>query len=170
MLEKEFKFRIREPAKLIDKLEEMGAKKVAMKKQQDMYLDNEDGLLFKTGRALRIRKENGHYYLTYKEKILHKKPKTRNEETIKISENQAEFLLKILEKLGFKKKLIVNKTREEFDFNKLKFFVDRVEGLDYFLEIEISTEDEEEILNVLEKLGLNIEDAIDKTYPEMLKI
>ncbi len=169
MIEKELKFKISDPIEIANKLKELSARKILKIQQQDIYLDNEDMALFNSGKALRIRKEDGRYFLTLKEKILHRKPKTRNEETIELSENQTIVLLRILENLGFKKTLTINKIREVYEIGELKFFIDMVEDLGYFLEIEIP-EDYEETQHILQKLGMSLEAAIDKTYPEMLKI
>ena len=167
MIEKELKFRI--DNENIEKIiERLGAKKVSEKKQEDIYLDSKELKLFKERKALRLRKENNTYYLTFKGKIHRRIPKVRKEEELKLNEKQAKKLLRILAELGYKESIRVIKNRTEYIINDIKIAIDEVENLGKFLEIEFR--DEKKVRELLSNLNIKMEEASTLTYPEMLKI
>jgi adenylate cyclase class 2 len=167
MIEKELKFRIYN-ANIEKIIENLGAKKISQKRQEDIYLDSKELKLFNEGKALRLRKEDNTYYLTFKGKIHRRIPKVRKEEELKLKKRQAKKLLRILAELGYKESIRVIKIRTEYILNEIKIAIDEVENLGKFLEIEFK--DEEKARELLSNLNIKMEEALTLTYPEMLKI
>ncbi len=168
MLEKEFKFKIENKDEIIRKLFSLNFNDLGENKQEDIYFDTEDLKLFNQGKALRIRKEGKHFYLTYKNKVIRKRPKIRKELTIRLNERQLRVMIEILNELGYNESLKIIKKRREFEKGKIKVAIDEVEGLGNFLEVEY--ESEKDAKELLSNLGLKIKNAIGLTYAEMLKI
>jgi len=166
--EKELKFKLSNIDPIIKKIKELGFEELGENEQEDIYFDSIDNKLLKEGKALRIRKEGNRFYLTFKSKALSRKPKIRKEINIELNETQVIKLKEILKSLGYNEVLKIIKKRREFKRKDFRIAIDKVEGLGVFLEIEY--ENEIEMRELLHNFGLEIEDAIEQTYPEMLKI
>lgn len=168
MEEKELKFKLSNIDPIIEKIKELGFEELGENEQEDIYFDSIDNKLLKEGKALRIRKEGNRFYLTFKSKALSRKPKIRKEINMELNETQVIKLKEILKSLGYNEVLKIIKKRREFKRKDFRIAIDKVEGLGVFLEIEY--ENEIEMRELLHNFGLEIEDAIEQTYPEMLKI
>jgi len=166
--EKELKFKLSNIDPIIEKIKELGFEELGENEQEDIYFDSIDNKLLKEGKALRIRKEGNRFYLTFKSKALSRKPKIRKEINMELNETQVIKLKEILKSLGYNEVLKIIKKRREFKRKDFRIAIDKVEGLGVFLEIEY--ENEIEMRELLHNFGLEIEDAIEQTYPEMLKI
>lgn len=102
-----------------------------------------------TDEALRIRIMNDNIELTYKSSRTANIPKVREEFTVKV--NNYEILKTILLKLGFKPIAKIAKHRRMFTLNgDVKIFIDNVDKLGYFIEVE--TELTEKMLNFIDTL------------------
>lgn len=170
MIEKEFKFKIQDPAETEEKLKLMEAKLISNLEQVDIYLDK-DEFLKKNDSALKLRFEGERRFLIYKGKLLNEIPKIREEISVELNHEQVENILNILNRLGFKEVLKIRKKRKTYVLEGLKFFLDEVENLGHFLEVELTNEDDLiKLAPILRNLGLKFENALNKTYPAMLKI
>jgi adenylate cyclase class 2 len=81
-------------------------------------------------------------------------------------------LLEIFRKLGFKD-LIVRKVRDEYSRGDLKVYIDDVEGLGVFMEVEVLNPESKEaymnkLMELLSSLNLSNRPLIVKTYLELL--
>lgn len=85
-----------------------------------------------------------------------------------------ETTIELLQNLGMELKVTVRKRRKVFNYHGFELVVDRIEGLGYFLEIEVKDvegsveEKKEKCLQVLEKLNLDWSRAPEKGYPDMV--
>jgi adenylate cyclase class 2 len=192
MIEVEIKVRISNPELIIKKFEENnGIYKLSLL-HEDTYFNMPKGLRdFKeTDEALRLRKSIEfhkivdktkrviNHFITYKGKKMDLFTKTRKEIDIKIDDIQKMEL--ILEELGFQKVFTVKKQRDlyEFEFKNyyIEVLIDYLPILDqYFLEVEFlldSVENLEEIKEILfdflNKLGIEKEESIRKSYLELV--
>jgi len=133
--------------------------------QEDVYFNHPLRDFSKTDEALRIRKIDEKYFLTYKGKKVDNDTKTREEIEISCSKE----MIIILEKLGFKKVAEVKKTRKLFLLENLKICLDDVSMLGKFIEIESNNyEDKEKIFEILKKIGLQKKDTIRESYLELM--
>lgn len=127
--------------------------------QEDIYFEHPCKDFKKSDEALRLRKEENNFILTFKGKREEGKVKKREEIETKVEET----IIEILERLGFKRMCIVRKKRKEFSLGNVKIFIDDVENLGKFIEIEGS---EEEIFKIIKILG--IKEYIKETYLELI--
>ncbi len=127
--------------------------------QEDIYFNHPCRDFKETDEALRLRREENNFILTFKGRREEGKIKKREEIETKVEES----IIEILERLGFKKVCIIRKKRKEFSLGNLKIFIDDVENLGKFIEIEGN---EEEIFNIMKILG--IKEYTEKTYLELI--
>jgi adenylate cyclase class 2 len=143
-----------------------------------------------TDEALRIRKSIRYndredpdpmyinYYITYKGKKIDTSTKTREEIEVKI--NNIENMKRIFLALGLREVLTVKKERELYEFHfddyKVEALIDYVPLLkEYFIEVELLTDSEEEIERIREELfrflkllDIKKDDSIRKSYLELI--
>ncbi|HII79647.1 MAG TPA: class IV adenylate cyclase [Methanosarcina sp.] len=171
MLEVEVKVRA-DHSKIRPVLLEMGASKIGVEEQSDVYFAAPYRNFAKTDEALRIRSMGGQAVLTYKGPKLDKVSKTRVEiETPVNGDTTAE----IFHALGFLEAGAVRKKREIFRAGNITVCLDAVEGLGEFLEVEIDIEDEKDLeisrrklFEFLSKFGVDEKDSIRTSYLEMV--
>lgn len=133
--------------------------------QEDIYFNHPSRDFAETDEALRVRKANGNYFLTYKGKKIDSETKTREEIEISCSKE----IIDIFDRLGFKKAAEVKKTRKIFGFDNLNVSIDDVSGLGGFIEIESGNyEDLNKIFEILGKLGIKKEETIRESYLELI--
>ncbi|WP_407431259.1 class IV adenylate cyclase, partial [Methanobrevibacter sp.] len=159
------------------KLENLGAIKSKKEFQEDIYFNSPIVDFANTDEALRIRttKENEktNIFITYKGPKIDSKSKTREEIEIEIEDS--EKCSKIFQHLGFTKVRAVRKNRQYYTYENFEISLDDVEGLEPYMEIEISLEDgndyneaQEMIFELFSKLGIN--DGFERTsYLELLE-
>lgn len=165
MLEVEVKAKIKNLDKFERKLSEINAKFLKKEIQEDVYFNHPCRDFAKTDEALRIRKIGNETFLTYKGKRLDAETKTREEIEIKCDEEISE----ILTRLGFKAVTNVKKTRKEYLFENLHIYVDDVEGLGNFVEIEgKELKDKDKIFEILRFFEIEKSETIIKSYLELL--
>jgi adenylate cyclase class 2 len=171
MIEVEVKVKA-DHSKIRPLLLEIGASKIGVEEQSDIYFAAPYRDFAKTDEALRIRSLGGQSVLTYKGPKLDKVSKTRVEIETPVDGTAA---AKIFHSLGFIEAGAVRKKREIFRAGELTVCLDAVEGLGEFLEVEIDVADNEDLassraklFDFLYKFGLNEKDSIRTSYLEML--
>ncbi|WP_296798717.1 class IV adenylate cyclase [uncultured Methanobrevibacter sp.] len=177
MIEVEVKAKIENFEDMKKKLENLGAIKSKKEFQEDIYFNSPIVDFANTDEALRIRttKENEktNIFITYKGPKIDSKSKTREEIEIEIEDS--EKCSKIFQHLGFTKVRAVRKNRQYYTYKNFEISLDDVEGLEPYMEIEISLEDgndyseaQEMIFELFSKLGIN--DGFERTsYLELLE-
>ena len=177
MIEVEAKAKIENFDDMKKKLENLGAIKSKKEFQEDIYFNSPIVDFANTDEALRIRtteeNEKKNIFITYKGPKIDSKSKTREEIEIKIEDS--EKCSKIFQHLGFTKVRAVRKNRQYYAYKNFEISLDDVEGLEPYMEIEISLEDgndyseaQEKIFELFSKLGIN--DGFERTsYLELLE-
>ncbi|PKP54449.1 MAG: class IV adenylate cyclase [Candidatus Altiarchaeales archaeon HGW-Altiarchaeales-3] len=167
MLEVEIKARIADVSKLDEirnKLKSLNAKFIKTEIQEDIYFAHPTRDFGKTDEAIRVRKIDNDYFLTYKGPRIDKETKTREEIEILVEKD----ITKILKKLCFAEWRCVKKTRETYKLDGLTICLDDVFGIGNFIEIESGDYgDKEKIFEMLGKLGVDREECIREAYTEL---
>ena len=150
MKEVELKVRNIDKEKIVEKIKQLGAKKVFEGKVIDFRFDTPDRDLSRQGKALRIRQKGSHVYLNLKGK---KKSQNsiigRDEASVKIS--NFKVMQKMLSDLGYIKIFELIKYRTQYRLNDMNFDLDEYIGLDPILEIESDSYDKvKEYTDILE--------------------
>lgn len=171
MIEVEVKVRA-DHLKVRPLLEKIGAGKVGVEEQSDIYFALPYRNFAKTDEALRIRSLGCQSVLTYKGPKLDKVSKTREELETPVD---GAITVKIFHALGFSEAGAVRKKREVFRAGEIMICLDTVEGLGEFLEVELDVEDEKDLKSSRDKLfkflsqfGINENDSIRTSYLEMV--
>jgi len=173
MIEIEVKASVKDPKQLERSLIEFGATPIGLETQADTYYNAPYRDFGKTDEALRIRVEDGRSVLTYKGPKMDKISKTRKEVQTEIKDIDA--MGEILSLLGFFPVATVTKKRKNFRVGDFYISLDEVRDLGHFIEVEIGVKDSrnfhekvESIFRFMEKLGINRESSIRKSYLEMI--
>jgi len=163
-LEVEVKVRIN-IEKVKNKLSNLGVKFIRDQHQLDTYFSHPCRDFKKSDEALRVRITANKYFLTYKGKKLDSQTKTRNEVEIEVNSK----IFNLLKALGFSEIRKIEKQRSFYRWDNLGVYLDKVEGLGEFLEVEgDSWEDKKKIFQLLEKLGIKKNRLIRKSYLELV--
>ena len=177
MIEVEVKAKIDSFDEMRKRLDELNAIKTKTEHQEDRYFNSPVNDFAQTDEALRIREtksdEKYNLFITYKGPKIDAKSKTRKEVEMKIED--ADKCSAIFENLGFKEVRTVIKEREYYKYENYEISLDNVHGLDPYMEIEISLEDDSDyskaqasIFELFEKLGIT--DGFERTsYLELLE-
>ncbi|MEM1645288.1 MAG: class IV adenylate cyclase [Ignisphaera sp.] len=162
------------------KLKKLGATLVGYKEEQDYYIDTRPCVdLASVDSALRLRISKDiqtgwtRYELTFKgPREKHDFAKIRKELTVEIAD--AMVMLDILKILGFKVLAIVSKKRKIYKGGNYRIYLDEVNGLGKFVEVEYVSEVElnrsqleNEIINLVKQLGIQ-PNFIMKSYLELI--
>ena len=177
MIEVEVKAKINSFDEMREKLNEINAVKVKTERQEDRYFNSPVKDFAQTDEALRIREtksdEKHNLFITYKGPKIDAKSKTREEVEMEIED--ADKCSKIFENLGFEEVRTVIKDREYYKYENYEISLDNVHGLEPYMEIEISLDDDtdyskaqESIFELFENLGIT--DGFERTsYLELLE-
>lgn len=177
MIEVEVKAKISSFNEIEKKLYQIGAEKTKVEFQEDIYFNSPIVDFAKTDEALRIRTtkedDNTNIFITYKGPKIDKKSKTRREIEMGIADSSQ--CSDIFEAIGFEKVRTVRKNRQYFSYENFEISLDDIEGLDPYMEIEISLEDGQDyseaqnsIFKLFEKLGIT--EGFERTsYLELLE-
>lgn len=177
MIEVEVKAKIDSFEEIEKELEKIGATKTKKEFQEDIYFNSPIVDFAKTDEALRIRTttedDNTNIFITYKGPKIDSKSKTRKE--IEMGIDDSKKCADIFEEIGFEKVRAVRKNRQYYKYENFEISLDDIEGLDPYMEIEISLEDgndyshaQDEIFKLFEKLGIT--DGFERTsYLELLE-
>ncbi|MFH1328160.1 MAG: class IV adenylate cyclase [Candidatus Bathyarchaeota archaeon] len=172
MIEVEAKVQVKDLEKVKSRLINLGARKVFSQTEWDTYFNHPAKDFGVSDEALRIRSSsNGERSITYKGPKISPKLKTREELSFNIDDLKAAG--DIIERLGFKKVAMVVKRREAWELSSSRVYLDEVENLGYFVEIEILVPKmvdnaEQQAFGLLEKLCLNQEPLIRESYLELV--
>ena len=173
MIEVEVKAKIDSFEEMEKRLENLGAIKSKKEFQEDIYFASPIVDFAQTDEALRIRTTNNNIFITYKGPKLNKDAKTRKE--VEMSIESAGKAKDIFEEIGFKEVRTVRKNRQYYTYENFEISLDDVEGLNPYMEIEISLEDgndyddaQKSIFELFEKLGVT--EGFERTsYMELLE-
>ena len=102
--------------KRIKQLKNLGFKFIKKKFQEDIYFNGIDRDFRETDEALRIRDEDGNFFVTYKGPKIDKISKTREEIEVRIEDK--EKMRQIFKRLGFKEVKPIKKIREICEYTK----------------------------------------------------
>lgn len=148
-MEIEGKFRVMDEAELLRRLEQVDAKLLASEEHLDVYLRHPCRDFRVTDEALRVRRLNGRYWMTYKGPRLEGELKMRPEWEVPLKEQTEEEWMRIWEALGFETVARVSKTRQPYQVmaahGTVVATIDRVDGIGVFAEIERVVTGPEEI-------------------------
>lgn len=160
MKEVEVKIRNVKKADIINKIEELGAKKIFTGWVIDFRFDTPDRGLSREGKALRIRQKGKYIYLNLKGKKKSIENITgRDEIGVKISNFRT--MHKILNDLGYIKIFDLRKYRTEYRLDDITFDLDEYLGLAPILEIE--SDSYERVEEYIQILGIEDKD-IGRVY------
>jgi adenylate cyclase class 2 len=173
MYEVELKLRAEHDA-LREPLDDVGAEPTGTVTQVDTYYDHPVRAFGETDEALRIRRETDgageRAEVTYKGPLVDDDSKTRPELETEIDDG--ETMDAILESVGFEPAATVEKTRERYRCGDYTVTLDSVDGLGEFVEIETEADEiepaREGAIELLERLGLDPEDGIRRSYLGLL--
>ena len=160
-----------------NRLGDIGAEPSGTVRQIDTYYDHPVRDFAETDEAFRIRLEAGgadgndsRTRVTYKGPLVDPDSKTREELETEIEDG--ETMASILEALSFEAAATVEKTRERFRYDGYTITLDSVDGLGEFVEIETGAEEidpaRDGAIELLDRLGLNAEDSIRRSYLGLL--
>jgi len=155
------KFRIDDPAKIVERLKHIGAEKVDSDLESNLKFDR-DGKFLKTGELLRLRSYAGKADITYKKKVPSEGFKVWVETIVNI--DSFEKGKRLLEAIGFSQIGKYEKKRQTWEFDGVEVLVDVMPIIGNFIEIEGT---EEKITETAKKLGFDMKDAITKDYREL---
>jgi len=158
---------IKAPCKDLEKrLVRLGAEKVGTENHEDIYFNSPYRDFRESDEALRVRRVNGKYFLTYKGPRIDSETKTREE--IEIPTRLE--IIEILRNLGFKDTAVVRKKRKIFRLKNLIVSLDQVENLGDFVEIESRHyREKEKLFEILKELGIDRKKSTTKSYVELLE-
>lgn len=154
MQEKEVKFLGIDPSEIIEKLEELGAKKTFEGEIVALYFDNQRKLA-KRGITLRLRKKGDRVELASKERSKNKRVKICDEDEVIVSDFK--IMRRILEKLDLTEYRKITKHRISYLLKSVHFEIDHIPDMPPLLEIEAPTI--ALIRAYAQKLGLSMKDA-----------
>ncbi len=164
-MEVEVKFRYKPGVE--EKLQEIG-EFVIEKVEEDVYFNHPCKDFAASDEALRVRRDVEGYKITYKGPKVDRETKSREE--VKLSVDNFDAAIEILERLGFRRVRTVRKRRRIYRVGDAIVCLDDVEGLGRFVEIEIEggLEEKERLFEIASTLGFSRDESITESYLEML--
>ncbi len=167
-VEIEAKLKIDSPAKMEQKLSELGAEFVAEQLQADIFLDDAENSMITTDRCLRVRRQivagNQRCFLCYKGCRENNEFKKRLEIETEIMDSES--LLNLFSALGYEEKLVVEKRRKLWRLGGCEVTLDKLPLLGDFVEIE--GPDEERIAGIQARLGLAALPVVAESYAQLI--
>ncbi|MCX2818334.1 class IV adenylate cyclase [Haladaptatus sp. F3-133] len=156
-----------------ESLTQLDAQEVGEKRQVDTYFSAPHRDFAQTDEALRVRRENGDAYVTYKGAKRGDGTKTRQEHETSVGD--AQTARAVLESLGFEEFGTVEKDRRLYVLDGTTVTLDEVDGLGEFVEVELEREEgddndeaREAVFGTLERLDLDPQDSVTESYLELL--
>ena len=167
-VEIEAKLKVDSLSDVESRLKELDAKFIAEQSQSDIHFDDANGILIKSDRSLRLRRQSAgsqvRSFLTYKG--AKEKSDFKKREELEIEINDAETTQRLLVALGYQEKLVVEKKRRLWRFCHCDVALDQLSQLGCFVEIE--GPDDKTIAEVQKRLGLTHSPSITKSYAQMI--
>ena len=148
------------------RLKQIGAKKVFDGKVHTNIFDFGKKSLKKKNQMLRLRTLGNTNALCYKgQQNASKKFKCKEE--IEVLVDNFENAALILQRLGFKKDWEYTKRRESYKIGKAVVEIDKYAQIPALIEIEAPTE--KDVVATVKKLGYEMKDTTNVSFPEILK-
>lgn len=153
------------------RLRRMGAEPAGEWEEVDVYFQHPCRDFASTDEALRLRRRGGEVVLTYKGPRAGAVAKARRE--VELSVSSFEGAAELLRLLGFREVAEVRKRRLAYRLGGFTVFLDRVEGLGEFVEVERLVDQREldeaasSALELIGKLGVEAEEVTTKSYLEL---
>ena len=164
-MENEVKFKVKEVKKISQRLVNIRAKQYPKARQIDYSFDTPDSFLSRQGKLLRLRKTEDAAVLTLKGPIIASRFKKRAETNIELDDFKTVFSL--LRQIGFLGSFSKEKIRQRFSYKDIGAYLDKLPFIGYYLEIEGKDRD---ILNFIERLGLDRSEAIKESYAQLFNL
>ena len=147
-------------------LKQIGAKKVFDDKVHTIIFDFSSELLKRKQQMLRLRTFGKQAVLCYKGKNVSKKFKRKEEIEVIVDDFENTALL--LRRIGFKKMWSYTKRRESYKLGKAAVEIDSYAKIPALIEIEAPTE--KDVVAAVKKLGYEMKDTTNVSFPEILKL
>jgi adenylate cyclase class 2 len=167
VLEVEAKLELLAPGSLRDALRGAGAEKEGTEVQTDTYYRHPVRDFAATDEALRVRRTEAGWELTYKGPKRGGDVKARTEHNVAAAHDPDP----VLQALGFRVFATVAKTREVWMLDGVSVAIDDVEGLGAFVEVEVVGEDQAaataRVEETVARLGLEGATRFQASYLEM---
>lgn len=166
MEEIEAKFKVEDFEKVKNKLRELNAVLIGVKKQRDIYFNHsKKDSLRNTPTYLRIRTEDDKSFVA-----MHYKLDSYRWEEIETGVDDGEKIKEIYKNLGFEIDIEVIKIRESYKIPDGEITLDDIKGLGTFIEIEVKSKDN--LIRYCNEFGFElwIKDALETIPPWERKI
>ncbi|HEX7708923.1 MAG TPA: class IV adenylate cyclase [Thermoanaerobaculia bacterium] len=160
----EIKFALKDRAELIRKLNEVGGERLYPETFEDNILLDRRGDLKTKGALLRVRKFGRYSIATFKGPVAFDGGVKKREE-VQTGVESFELAIQLFDSLGYKPVFRYQKFREIWRVRDVEVVIDRTPIGDYF-EIEGPLET---IRNVVDELGMNMENGIRQTYVDLYR-
>ena len=151
--------------RVMDRLKELGARRVFNGVIESIYFDDAKGSLRKKGIVLRLRRKGKQFELSLKKLLSQKQAKVMNE--FEISLKDLKTMGQLLNQLGFRSIRYFRKHRMSFAFKENRVEIDSYSGIPPFLEIE--TRSLPKLKTLVERLGFLPRDAKPWSTFELFK-
>lgn len=184
--EVEVKFPLSDKNSMEEKILEAGGVALYSENEIDDYYDHPCRSFHETDEAVRVRhrKHTGGTInsesefvpveLTYKGPKIDEITKTRIEHSVHLTEDDIESISQILLSTGFKLVGTLIKSREFYNLDGISISIDTLVDIGTFIEFELIAngldsmdESRKRILQLVEKLGLDMKDTIRASYLEL---
>ena len=148
MLEVEVKYRVGDPARVVERLLLAGGQAVETRTDEDHYFNAPDRDFKQTDEAFRLRCIGLENRLTYKGPKRDRETKTRTEIEIRLADGPetADDARRMLVSLGYRPVAVVRKERSIYRVDRgqesVEVCVDRVDRVGTFVELEIVAEED----------------------------
>ncbi|MHC1626930.1 MAG: class IV adenylate cyclase [Methanoculleaceae archaeon] len=171
MQEVEAKFRVRSLDSLRSRIDRLGGEFLSSGMEIDTYFHPPDRDFRVTDEALRLRRSDRGYELTYKGP---RKPAggVKAREEITLSLGDAGSCIAILTRTGFVPAAEVRKVRDTYRIGEATVTLDQVEGLGEYVEIEVISDDTETASKIIERLRMELGiggESIHESYLELIQ-
>ncbi len=154
-----------EPAKIVERLKELGAKKIFDGEIVASYLDFADRSMANQEKMLRLRKKDKAVELTFKTEISKEEAKVMKE--LEVYVDDFTTMKKIFESIGLQEYAQARKHRTSFELNGVRFEIDKFPNVPPFLEIEAPTL--EKLKAAVIDVGYSMEDTKAWSGGDVLK-
>ncbi len=174
MFEVEVKFRVSNVDDIVGKLRSF-ATYIGSDVEEDHYFNHPCRDFAVTDEAIRVRLYgSGKVTVTYKGPRLSGEGKVRVEYNIDV--DSASNVISVLKALGFREVAVIRKERMEYTYGNYTIYVDKVNGLGNFIEIETLTNDQGLVGELVKgimgfarrTLGIKEDSVEPKTYLELI--
>jgi len=157
-IEIEGKYRVDDPNSLLAELTKLGAQELSVQSHEDHYLRHPSRDFRITDEALRMRRVNDRWFITYKGPRQEGPFKIRPELELPLSVGTEQDWLRIWQNLGFELVAVVCKSRRVFSLSNVHrgmlVTLDDVVGIGTFAEVECVVHSSQELTEAEQAIGL----------------